>query len=205
MAEEMSSQDLRERLTLIESMIAEGRRQTQSWGWTFLLWGVAYFVAILWAGWGEPLSVLGRNTIAWPVTMIAAVVVTIVVAARMPHQPGTRVGRALGALWMCLGVSLLLLILAIAISGRLEVHVFVAVIAAFLGFANGASGLILRWKAQIACAVVWWATSIIACFASTALLTTVFLLAIFLCQIVFGIYAMSLEGRRRGRNGEVHA
>ena len=34
-------QDLNDRLTLIETMIAEGRRSTESWGWTFVLWGVA--------------------------------------------------------------------------------------------------------------------------------------------------------------------
>ena len=46
-------------------MIAEGRRTTESWGWTFVLWGVAYYVAIAWAA-------LGHSTLAWPVTMIAA-------------------------------------------------------------------------------------------------------------------------------------
>ncbi len=34
-------QDLNARLKLIEDMIAEGRRSTQSWGWTFVLWGFA--------------------------------------------------------------------------------------------------------------------------------------------------------------------
>ena len=32
-----TEQDLEERLSLIESMIAEGRRNTESWGWTFVL------------------------------------------------------------------------------------------------------------------------------------------------------------------------
>jgi hypothetical protein len=205
MGEEMSSQDLKERLALIETMIAEGRRQTESWGWNFLLWGVAYYVAILWAGWGEPLTVLGRNWIAWPVTMIAAIAVNIWIASRRPYQAGTGSGRALGSLWSCLGISLLALILAFGISGRLEAHLFVSIIAGFLGFANGASGLILRWRAQVACAVLWWAASVAACFASMAQLTAVFLLAIFLCQIVFGIYAMTLDGRRRRRSGEAHA
>jgi hypothetical protein len=205
MSEEMSAQELKERLALIESMIAEGRRQTQSWGWTFLLWGVAYYVAILWAGWGEQVTILGRNWIAWPITMITAVVATIVIAARMPYQPGTGSGRALGSLWSCMGVSMLALILALAISGRLEAHIFVSIIAGFLGFANGASGLILRWKAQIACAVLWCVASVVVCFVSMAQLTAVFLLAIFFCQIVFGIYAMTLDGRRRHRSGEMHA
>jgi hypothetical protein len=73
-----------------------------------------------------------------------------------------------------------------------------------LGVANGASGMILRWKAQIACAIVWWISSVAACFGSVAQLTTVFLVAIFVCQIVFGIYAMVLESRRHRRE-IVHA
>ena len=38
--------ELKDRLNLIETMIAEGRRTTESWGWTFVLWGVAYYVAM---------------------------------------------------------------------------------------------------------------------------------------------------------------
>jgi hypothetical protein len=51
---------------------------------------------------------------------------------------------------------------------------------------------------------VWWVTSVVACFGSIAQLTVVFLAAIFLCQIVFGIYAMILEARR-SRGEFVHA
>ena len=40
--------ELKDRLSLIETMIAEGRRTTSSWGWTFVFWGVAYYVAIAW-------------------------------------------------------------------------------------------------------------------------------------------------------------
>ena len=200
MPEEMTSQDLKERLALIETMIAEGRKQTQSWGWTFLLWGIAYYVAIFWAAWGQSLSILGRHTIAWPVTMISACAITAVLASRMPHQPGTRIGHAIAFLWMGMGISLLLVSFALATSGRLEPHTFVAIVAAFLGFANGASGMILRWKAQIASAAVWWIASVVACFASMEQLTAVFLIAIFLCQIVFGIYGMVLESHRRSRS-----
>jgi len=44
----VEEQELKDRLSLIESMIAEGRRTTESWAWTFVFWGVAYYVAILW-------------------------------------------------------------------------------------------------------------------------------------------------------------
>ncbi|HEX8711312.1 MAG TPA: hypothetical protein VF730_05515, partial [Terracidiphilus sp.] len=74
---------------------------------------------------------------------------------------------------------------------------FVAIIAAMLAVANGASGMILKWKMQLTCAIVWWITSVAACFGADAQVTIVFLIALFLCQIVFGIYAMICESRRR--------
>lgn len=214
MQEETSAQDLKERLALIESMIAEGRRSTESWGWVFLLWGVAYYAAIAWASWGRGLSVWGsqnveigsvRSGLAWPVTMIVAAIVTLAIGMRKGHgRPGTSLVRAIVSIWTAVGIAMLVLFPAFAISGRLDEHSFVAIVAAMLGVANGASGLMVRLKAQLACAMVWWITTAAACFGSVARLTIVFLTAIFLCQIVFGIYVMMLESRRRRTRGVVH-
>jgi len=205
MEPDMSAGDLAERLELIEAMIAEGRRQTESWGWTFLLWGIAYYAAIAWASWGQPVTILGGRIVAWPVTMISAVVVTILIAARKrSRHPGTAAERAVGKIWMAAGLTMLLLIPALGFSGRLDPNLFVSIVAGVLGFANGASGLILRWRVQLACAAAWWLTCSAAPFCSPGWLAAFFLSAVFLCQILFGIYAMSLDSRRSLR-GEVHA
>jgi DNA-binding HxlR family transcriptional regulator len=45
--------------------------------------------------------------------------------------------------------------------------------------------------------MVWWAATVAACFGSDNQCTVVFLVAIFLCQIVFGIYGMVCEARER--------
>lgn len=223
MQEETSTQDLKERLALIEKMIAEGRRSTESWSWVFLLWGVAYYVAIGWASWGRGLSVWGshsveigsvRSGLAWPVTMIVAFFVTLAIGLRKGKgrpgtegkgRTGTTMSRAIVSIWMAVGISMFVLFPALAIVGRLDQHAFVALVAAMLGAANGASGFILRWKWQVACGVVWWITSAAACFGSDVQLAVVFLGAIFLCQIVFGFYVMILESRRNRRSGVVHA
>jgi hypothetical protein len=214
MREETSTQDLNERVSLIAKMIAEGRRSTESWGWTFLLWGVAYCVAVAWASWGGSASVWGHryvvvggvySGVAWPVTKICAAILTLVVGIRKgKRQPGTTISRAIVAVWISLGISMLLIFPSLAMAGKLDEHSFVALVAAMLGAANGASGIILRWKAQIACAVVWWITSALGCFGSTTQLTVLFLTAVFICQILFGIYAMVLESRRR-QHEIVHA
>jgi len=200
MQDHTTEQELKDRLSLIESMIAEGRRNTERWGWMFVLWGVAYYVAMAWSAWGH-------SAWAWPVTMFIAVVVTIAVASlKSGNHPGTTLGRAIGSIWIALGISMFLLFLALGLSGRLtDQHLFVAVISAILGMANGASALILRWKVQFACAAAWWVTAVATCFGTDSQGTTVFLVAIFLCQIAFGTYGVIAEAQERKRRGPIHA
>jgi hypothetical protein len=195
MTEAMDRQELNERLALIASMIAEGRRSTGSWAWTFVFWGVAYYVAILW-------TAMSHWPWAWLVTMASAWVVSWAIIQRKQKNkaksgPGTAMGRAIFSIWITMGVSLSLLLSGLGFSGRFNQHVFVAVVAAMLGIANGASGMIIHWKAQIASACVWWTASVAACFGTDDQCTVVFLVAIFLGQIVFGSYAMSCEARLR--------
>jgi hypothetical protein len=57
--------------------------------------------------------------------------------------------------------------------------------------------MLLRWKAQIASAGVWWLATVAACFGSDNQCNIVFVVAIFFCQIVFGVYGMILESRER--------
>lgn len=190
--------DLTERLNLIESMIAEGRRTTESWGWTFVLWGAAYYVAIAW-------SMLGKSIVAWPVTMVAASVLTGILASRNRSRgPETTIGRSMMAIWLAMGVSTFILMLSLGMSGRLELHVAVAIVGAMLGTANATSSIILKWKMQFASAVVWWTSAVVAAFGSDKVTEISFLAAIFFCQIVFGIYGMICEAREHRANGASH-
>jgi hypothetical protein len=194
-----TEQELRERLSLIESMVAEGRRNTESWGWTFVLWGVVYYLAIAWSTWNH-------SAWAWPITILIGVIATVVVASsKAGNHPKTNLGRAVGSIWIALGISMSLLFPALGLSGRLtDQHLFVAVISAILGMANGASALILRWKVQFACAVAWWVAAVASSFGTDAHSTMVFLAAIFFCQIVFGVYGMIAEAQDRKHRVPVH-
>jgi fatty acid desaturase len=185
--------ELNDRLSLIESMISEGRRTTESWSWTFVLWGVAYFVAIGW-------SAFAASQFVWPVTMIAAAIVTGIIAARKKRtQPNTTTGRAMSAIWIAMGISMFTLLLSLGMTGRYNLNLFVAIIGAMLGTSNATSSIILKWKQQFACAIVWWLASVAACFGSEQQSLIAFLVAIFLCQIVFGIYAMMADVKRQKR------
>jgi hypothetical protein len=197
--------DLKDRLSLIETMIAQGRRTTESYSWTFILWGVAYFVAIAWSSGGFGGPIWSRDYLAWPVTMAAAFALTWKLAVRKSRkQPPTTAGRAISSIWYAMGISMSILLLSLGLSGRGDQQVFVAVIGAMLGTANAASSMLLRWKQQFACAVVWWASAVVSLFATVTQSTIAFLVAIFLCQIVFGIYGMVCEARLR-RPGAIHA
>ena len=188
MPDQVTEQELKDRLSLIETMIAEGRRTTGSWGWTFVLWGVAYYVAIAWSVWGH-------YPLAWPVTMVAASVLTVVLATRRRRsQPRTTMGRAIGSIWLAMGITMFVLFFSLSLSGRLaDQQTFIALVAAMLGTANATSSLILKWKAQFACAVVWWAAAVISCFGTLIQSSIAGVTAIFICQIVFGIYATICE------------
>ena len=156
MTENTDDLDLKDRLGLIESMIAEGRRSTESWGWSFVLWGVAYYVAIAWSTWGG-------DVVAWPVTMVGTFLLTMIVIWRKKNgdQPRTTMGRSIGSIWIAMGISMFILFPALAISGRLvDGHVQVAMVSAMLGTANATSSMILKWKVQFACAIVWWAAAV---------------------------------------------
>jgi hypothetical protein len=199
MTHDLSTQELKERLYLIEDMIAEGRRTTESWGWVFVLWGLAYFVAILGGG-------MIKSYLVWPVTMISAFVLTgIIVSIRKRDQPSTKIGHAIGSIWIAAGISMFLVFFSLGVSGRIDQHIMIAVLGAMLGSTNAASAMILRWKMQFACAVVWWACTVLACFGKSSQITIGFLASIFFCQIVFGVYAMMRDSRRRRDSGVIHA
>jgi hypothetical protein len=184
--------ELKDRLSLIETMIAEGRRTTERYGWNFVLWGVAYYIAIFWAG-------VGHDYLAWPITMTVAAVLTGVIFGRKhSKRPATTIARAIASIWIAMGISMFVLFMALGWSGKLvDNHVFVAIAAAMLGAANAASSMTLKWMLQFACALVWWAASVVSCFGSASQSSMTFLVAIFLCQIVFGIYLMIAEARAR--------
>jgi len=212
-ADDLARQELAARLNLIETMIAQGRQKTESWGWTFVLWGAAYSAAIVFANLGAPLAewtTFGHRTVAWPVTMVSAMILMFVYIAfnsrKHPSQPDTTIGRAIHSMWIAMGISMFLLLLAAGITGRLDQQLFVAIVAAMLGTTNAASSLVLKWRQQFLCAIVWWATSVAACFCNVTQCTLIFLAAIFLCQIVFGAYGMISERKMIAqKSGELHA
>lgn len=135
--------------------------------------------------------------------MTVAGIVTGIVITRRDHKPNTTRSRSLGGIWIALGVTMMTLFPALGISGRLaDSHAFIAVACSILGMGNGAAGIALKWRLQIGCACVWWVAGVTACFGSETQALVVFLVAIFFCQIVFGILCMAAEAK--GKKGDAH-
>lgn len=194
--------ELNDRLRLIESMIAEGREKTRRWGWSFLLWGIAYYVAIAW-------STFGHSAVAWPVTMIVAVLLTALIRWRSATTvPVTSTGRSIGALWIAGGTALFVFGFCVANSGYASSQVLIAGIEVILGLVNLASGIILCWWMQKICGYLWTGFAAASFFVSDQIAGYLFLAAIFLCNILFGLYLMFTEMRSTRANtasGTAHA
>lgn len=198
---QMNEQEIGERIALIESMMRAGRKSTEEWGWNFLLWGIAYFVAVAWSSY---LPHAGGAMLAWPITMIFAVLLTIGIARRRTHgKPRTEKSRALQAIWTAMGCGIFVFAFPVAFSGHWQAQSFMAAIEVMLGIAHVASGSFLRWTAQIVVGALWWAAAIASCFVDATSVAYIFLAATFVCMICFGVYLMIRESRDKARAGEV--
>jgi hypothetical protein len=193
----MRDQELRERIALIESMMRAGRKSTEYWGWNFLLWGIAYFVAVAWS---SLLPRAGGPLLAWPITMIFAVLLTVGIARRRTrNKPRTEMSRGLQAIWTAMGCGIFVFAFPVAFSGHVQAQSFMAAIEAMLGIAHVASGSFLRWPLQIVVGALWWVAAIASCFVNDNGIAYVFLAATFVCNICFGIYLMIRESRDKAR------
>lgn len=192
MTEQETHQELLTRFELVEMMVKEGRRSTEYWGWTFVLWGTAYLIAIAWSYW------LREPNIAWPVTMIAATVLTIVVATRKKRaKPQTPVSRAVGGIWTGVGTAIFIFCFAVGASGHFELHSYFAAVEILLGVANFAVSMVLRWRTQFWIALLWWISAVATCFAGETLVIPILVAATLIGMIGFGFYLMYRERRDR--------
>jgi len=193
----MNERDISERLALIESMMQAGRKSTEYWGWNFLLWGIAYLVAVAWSSF---LPHGGGPLLAWPITMIFATLLTIGIARRRTrNKPRSEKSRALQAIWTAMGCGIFVFAFPVAFSGHYQPQSFMAAIEVMLGIAHVASGSFLRWPLQIVVGALWWVAAIASCFVNGNGIAYVFLAATFVRMIGFGIYLMIRESRDKAR------
>ena len=182
-------QELLERLELMERMVSQGRRTTQYWGWTFVLWGAGQLIALAW----NILS--GRPGIAWPVTMTLCGILTGIGSARMrkAEHVETIVSRSLGSIWFSCGFALFFLGFIGNFMGFFTFRSFLVVMFALMGVANIASGTILRWRTQQILGVVWWVGTIVVMLGTDKTALWAFVAMTLTAELLFGIYLMYRE------------
>ena len=182
-----------DRLKLIETMMSEGRKSTERWGWSFLLWGIGPLIAMLWV------SRWPYAEWAWPVTMGICIIVNgLVLNARKRHgEWKTATSRSLSAVWTCAGATVLLLASGAAWSGSIEPRFIYVALFALAAVAHGTSSLILRWWPQFLAALVWWLASALALVVPAARLQELAVLALVLANIVFGAWLTYREWNRK--------
>src|SRR5437764_290397 len=99
------NQELLNRIELIERMIGEGRKSTQYWGWTFVLWGAGQLIALTWAMYSR------HPGLAWGATMTACGVLTGIGSFRIHkgERVETAVSRFIGSIWLSCGIAISIL------------------------------------------------------------------------------------------------
>jgi hypothetical protein len=190
--EPLNQGEVEGRLRLIEEMMAEGRRSTERWGWVFLLWGLGPLMAMLWA------AKWPHGEWAWP-AILGICVILNGIFVRLRKRRGearTAAMRSIGAVWTCVGVTVLLLGFADAFARTIDFRFLYVTAFALAAVAHGASSIILRWKAQFLAALVWWFASALAFVAPGARLAEIAAWALVLGNVAFGAWLSYCEWRR---------
>jgi hypothetical protein len=199
--------DLVQRVELMESMIAEGRRFTTRCGWIFTLWGFVGLAATGLLFFLPPSKLVGEWT--WPVCLVAGVVLTFVGMALQARETScgesTR-GRSVKAVWGMMGVTLAIYISSAMMRHYAWQYSYIAALLMIVGMAHAISAVILRWRAQGIVAAIWWMGAI-AVFSARSYrdVQLIMFLEMGLGMTLFGLYAMMLNRSNDGGRGRKNA
>lgn len=191
-----SRAELLQRVELMETMIAEGRRNTGRYGWIFILWGLVCLG-------GAGLSyVWPQSYWVWP-TLIAggfAIQFAGIALRRRSGQSATNnmKSRSVAAVWRMMGIAIILYAIPAGMTHTLHQIAYIAAVFMFLGMAHATSAVILRWRTQGVVAGLWWAGGVATYFVPRDMVITIYVMEMVVCMVLFGVYAMMLERRAAG-------
>lgn len=195
--------DLVARLNLMEAMIAEGRQATARFGWIFVLWGLVDL-----AGLALELK-HPEHWWNWPLAISLGMVLQFVGFSlrrgrgRICHANAQ--ARAVSAVWGMMGITLILYCFTAIFTHHAWGHQYMAAIFMTVGLAHAASAIILRWRAQGAVAVLWWAGGLACFFVSGNWWLVIFAVEMLFGMVLFGLYGMYLERRTPPPSVAIHA
>ena len=195
--------ELLQRVALMETMIAEGRRNTGRFGWIFILWGLVCLS-------GVGLSYfLPRSYWVWPIIIVSGFAIQFVGVA-MHRRSGNcssenMKSRSVAAVWRMMGIAIILYATPAIVTHTIHQIAYIAAIFMFLGMAHATSAVILRWGVQGMVAGLWWAGGVATYFVPRDYVITIYVVEMVCCMVLFGVYAMMLERRRAAALVQHHA
>ena len=197
-----SRDELIQRLALMETMIAEGRRSTTRCGWIFVLWGVVDIAGMFWE-WER------SSYWIWPTVLAVGFSVMFLIQAMQKRGPAgcaNLQGRTVGAIWSMMGLATTIYVFTAMARHLTWQYSFIAGIFILVGLAHAISAMVLRWRVQGLVALLWWAGGVAMFFAHSGnQIFVVFPLEMFFGMILFGLYAMWLDKRDRDESATAHA
>jgi len=198
----MTRDDLVQRVALMESMIAEGRRNTGRFGWIFILWGLVCLSGI------GGSCLLPHSYWVWPIIITSGFAIQflgIAMHRRSGNWPSENLkSRSVGAVWRMMGIAIILYAAPATVTHTIHQIAYIAAIFMFLGMAHATSAVILRWRAQGMVAGLWWAGGVATYFVPRDYVIAIYVVEMVCCMVLFGVYAMWLERRRAAAALEQH-
>jgi hypothetical protein len=187
--------ELLQRLELMETMIAEGRRATCRHGWIFILWGLVVLIATGWQ------SLQPHSRWVWWICGGVGLVLNVLGLRLRSKQQGQSSGieRSVGAVWRWMGVTLVLYVGSVLLTRFGWQYSYLSALLMIVGMAHAISAALLRWRVQALVAGVWWSGGVAVLFLNShTAARIVFVAEMGLGMIAFGIYA-TIQERRYGR------
>jgi hypothetical protein len=186
--------DLLQRVALMETMIAEGRRNTGRFGWVFVLWGLVCLSGVAGS------SLFPQSHWVWPILIACGFLIQFIGIAmhrRSGNWPSDSIkSRSVAAVWRMMGIAIILYAAPAIATHTIHQIAYIAAVFMFLGLAHATSAMILRWKAQGVVAGLWWAGGVATYFVPRNYVIVIYVVEMVCCMVLFGAYAMMLERRR---------
>jgi hypothetical protein len=148
-------------------------------------------VAAFFIGW----ALRSHATAAVAAIMVVCALLSLIIGRRRLRRFGktTLVRHTLIRLWAAFAISISLVGFVALPAGLISATGFHIVFMALMGAANFTSGALLRWPVQQWLAVGWWAAALAAVFLPWWLVYWLYLLAVVIGEIIFGVYLMIRE------------
>jgi hypothetical protein len=190
--EEANTEDVLARVSLMESLIEQGRASARRWGEFAVLWGTGSLIAYLWeAHTGNWHSWLWLDAVAYPLEAI------LWIRRWRQIRAITQSMRFVNALWLFTGLSMNLLGFSGLFQTQMSGRAINQMVMLVMGTANLVSGTAFRWPLQIIIGAMFWGAAIAFLFVNGPFYFWTYVSATFFGEVCFGIYLLITERKNQ--------